>query len=71
MYQLLEGSDLQCYNFVRLCLFIRGILAPDVYFCPGVLKAGASSDEKITNFFEWRYVHYDMLSKKEKEKRNE
>ena len=41
MYYILEGNDLQFYNFVRLCLVIRVSLAHGVYFCPRGLKAGA------------------------------
>ena len=32
-------------------MFIQGSFARGVYFCPGVLKAGARSDEKIANFY--------------------
>ena len=45
MYHILEGNDLQFYNFVRLCLVIRAVSRTVSIFVPVALS------EKITNFF--------------------
>ena len=60
MYHILEGNDLQFYNFVRLCFVMRGSLARCLFLSPWLKSRRASLIEKITNFF------LDRLSKKEK-----
>ena len=51
MYNILEGNDLQFYNFVRLCLVMRGSLARCLFLSSWLKSRRASLSEKITHFF--------------------